>query len=84
MIGTCKVEGRKVVLSGGDFTIRGGASDANIGNKRDHAESFALSARIPFVHLLDSTGGSVKTLRTSTVFKKLAPWQVHRRGTVIA
>ncbi|MFV2089072.1 MAG: acyl-CoA carboxylase subunit beta [Pseudomonadales bacterium] len=61
IIGTCKVDGRKVVFSGGDFTIRGGASDASVGNKRGHAEDFALSARIPFVHLLDATGGSVKT-----------------------
>lgn len=61
IIGTCKVDGRKVAFSGGDFTIRGGAADANIGNKRGHIEDFALRARIPFVHLLDSTGGSVKT-----------------------
>jgi len=60
VIGTCRVAGRKVAFSGGDFTIRGGASDANVGNKRGHAEGFALSARIPFVHLLDATGGSVK------------------------
>ncbi|MCZ6643626.1 MAG: hypothetical protein O7F71_18790 [Gammaproteobacteria bacterium] len=61
VIGTCRIAGRKVVFSGGDFTIRGGASDANVGNKRGHAENFALSARLPFIHLLDATGGSVKT-----------------------
>ena len=61
IIGTCKVGGRKVAFSGGDFTIRGGASDASVGNKRGHAENYALSARIPFIHLLDATGGSVKT-----------------------
>lgn len=61
VIGTCRIAGRKVAFSGGDFTIRGGASDANVGNKRGHAEDFALSARIPFVHLLDATGGSVRT-----------------------
>ncbi len=61
IIGTCKVGGRKITFSGGDFTIRGGAADANVGNKRGHAEDYALSARIPFVHLLDATGGSVKT-----------------------
>jgi acetyl-CoA carboxylase carboxyltransferase component len=61
IIGTCRVDGRKVTFSGGDFTIRGGAADATIGNKRGHAEEFALSARIPYVRLLDATGGSVKT-----------------------
>ncbi len=61
IIGTCKVAGRKIAFSGGDFTIRGGAADANVGNKRGHSEDFALSARIPYVYLLDATGGSVKT-----------------------
>ena len=61
VIGTVDIDGRKVVVNGGDFTIRGGASDAAIGNKNGFAESFALCARIPFVRLLDATGGSVRT-----------------------
>ena len=61
VIGTFAVQGRKVAFSGGDFTIRGGAADANIGDKRGFIEDFALKARIPFVRLLDATGGSVKT-----------------------
>ena len=61
VIGTCKVDGRKVAFSGGDFTIRGGAADAAIGNKSQYAEQTALKTRIPYVRLLDATGGSVKT-----------------------
>ncbi|MCZ6889876.1 MAG: methylmalonyl-CoA carboxyltransferase [Gammaproteobacteria bacterium] len=61
VIGTCKVDGRKVALSGGDFTIRGGASDAAIGNKTHFAETVAHDTRIPYIRLLDATGGSVKT-----------------------
>ena len=61
VIGTCRVEGRKVAFSGGDFTIRGGASDAAVGNKAEFVENLALSSRIPYVRLLDATGGSVKT-----------------------
>ena len=61
IIGTCALEGRKVAFSGGDFTIRGGAADANVGDKRGFIEDFALRARMPFVRLLDATGGSVKT-----------------------
>ena len=59
--GTCRVGGRKVGFSGGDFTIRGGASDAAVGNKSEFIEQLALSSRIPYVRLLDATGGSVKT-----------------------
>ena len=59
--GTVLVNGRKVAFSGGDFTIRGGAADAAIANKGSFAERFALEAHIPYVRLLDATGGSVKT-----------------------
>ncbi len=62
VIGTVRVDGRKVAFCGGDFTIRGGASDAAVGNKATFAEEFALRARIPYVRLLDATGGSVKTV----------------------
>ncbi|MYA16014.1 MAG: methylmalonyl-CoA carboxyltransferase, partial [Gammaproteobacteria bacterium] len=61
VVGTVHVDGRKVAVSGGDFTIRGGAADAAVGNKGGFAEQFALQARIPYVRLLDATGGSVKT-----------------------
>lgn len=61
IIGQCHVNGRKVVLNGGDFTVRGGAADGSIGNKGGHAQAMALNWRIPYVRLLDATGGSVKT-----------------------
>ncbi|MBW2622953.1 MAG: hypothetical protein JRD68_08605 [Deltaproteobacteria bacterium] len=61
VVGTCELDGRKVVLSGGDFTIRGGSADANVGNKKGYAENLALEWRVPYIRLLDSTGGSVKT-----------------------
>lgn len=61
VIGVARLNGRRVVLNGGDFTVRGGASDASIGNKGGHAQKMALSWRLPYVRLLDSTGGSVKT-----------------------
>lgn len=61
VIGTCRLNGRKVVLNGGDFTVRGGAADASIGNKSGHAQNMARDWRLPYVRLLDATGGSVKT-----------------------
>ncbi len=61
VIGVARLNGRRVVLNGGDFTVRGGASDASIGNKGGHAQKIALNWRLPYVRLLDSTGGSVKT-----------------------
>lgn len=61
IIGLCELDGRKAMLDGGDFTVRGGAADASIGNKGGHAQNKARDWRIPYVRLLDATGGSVKT-----------------------
>ncbi|MCE2426431.1 MAG: hypothetical protein J4F45_15300, partial [Pseudomonadales bacterium] len=61
IIGLGDLNGRKAVLTAGDFTVRGGASDASIGNKGGHAQKMALDWKLPFIRLLDATGGSVKT-----------------------
>ena len=61
VIGTAALGGRRVVLCGGDFSIRGGAADGGIGHKYIVAERLARDHRIPLVRLLDATGGSVKT-----------------------
>ena len=61
VIGLCTLNGRKVVISGGDFTVRGGAADAAIGNKAACAQKLALDWHLPYIRLLDATGGSVRT-----------------------
>ncbi|MEM7000600.1 MAG: carboxyl transferase domain-containing protein [Pseudomonadota bacterium] len=61
VIGTCTLSNRKVVLNAGDFTVRGGAADAAIGNKSGYAQNMARDWRMPYIRLLDATGGSVKT-----------------------
>jgi len=61
VIGLCSLNGRKVVLNGGDFTVRGGAADAAIGNKGGHAQNMAKNWQMPYIRLLDATGGSVRT-----------------------
>lgn len=61
VIGMCTLNGRKVILNGGDFTVRGGAADAAIGDKSGYAQRLALEWHLPYVRLLDATGGSVRT-----------------------
>ena len=61
VIGVCTINGRKVVLNGGDFTVRGGAGDAAVGDKGGFAAHLALDWKLPYVNLLDAAGGSVKT-----------------------
>jgi len=62
--GTGRIDGRKVVIGGDDFTVRGGAADASVIGKQAHAEQIANNLRIPIVRLVDGTGGggSVKML----------------------
>ena len=64
--GTGNINGRKVVVGGDDFTVRGGAADAAIIAKQIYAEQMANSLQIPIVRLVDGTGGggSVKLLET--------------------
>lgn len=59
VLGLCRINGRKVALSGGDFTIRGGSADAAV--NKGSVVQMALDWRLPYVRLLDATGGSVKS-----------------------
>lgn len=61
VIGISRLDGRKVVLNAGDFTVRGGAADAAIGNKGGYAQRMASEWRLPYIRLLDAAGGSVRT-----------------------
>ena len=64
VIGQGRIDGRRAVVQGDDFTIRGGAADAAIWEKIVYAERLAHDLRIPLVRLVDGTGGggSVKSL----------------------
>src|SRR5688500_942796 len=66
VVGQGRVEGRRAVLQGDDFTVRGGAADAAIWQKMVFAERMAHDMRMPLVRLVDGTGGggSVKHLET--------------------
>ncbi|MGE0104512.1 MAG: acyl-CoA carboxylase subunit beta [Blastocatellales bacterium] len=66
VFGTGRIDGRRVVAGGDDFTVRGGAADAAIGNKMGYSEMMARELRLPIVRLVDGTGGggSVKMLET--------------------
>lgn len=57
IMGTGRIDNRKVVVGCDDFTIRGGAADAAIGRKAPYAERMALDLRLPMIRLVDGTGG---------------------------
>ena len=64
LFGRAMVNGRPIVATADDFTIRGGAADAGISRKMVQAERMAHELRLPIVRMIDGTGGggSVKLL----------------------
>lgn len=62
IVGTGRIDGRKVAVHADDFTIRAGSSEATIADKWIYIERMAHQLRLPLVRLVDSAGGSVKLL----------------------
>tara|TARA_B100002003_G_scaffold190901_1_gene179911 strand:+ start:761 stop:2311 length:1551 start_codon:yes stop_codon:yes gene_type:complete len=79
VFGTAEIDGRPVIISGDDFTVRGGSADASIAGKRHQAEGLATELRLPHVRLVDGMGGggSVKTIETAgrTYIPRVASWE---------
>lgn len=64
IFGRANIEGRPVVASADDFTVRGGAADAALHRKFVQCEKMAHTMGIPMIRMIDGTGGggSVKSL----------------------
>ena len=80
LFGTAEFAGRPLIVSGDDFTVRGGSADASIPAKRMQAEGLAVELRLPHVRLVDGMGGggSVKTIETAgrTYIPGLSGWNI--------
>lgn len=76
VVGYGRVNGRKVVISGDDFTIRAGSSESTVSDKWVYAERIAHEYEMPLVRLVDTAGGSVKLLeqQQSTKIPGYARW----------
>jgi len=64
--GRATIDGRTVVVTGDDFTVRGGSADATIPEKTILAERMAQELRVPIIRIIEGSGGggSVKTTET--------------------
>src|SRR3954468_19361890 len=64
VVGHGRIAGRRAVVQGDDFTVRGGAADAAIHEKMVWAEREATDLRLPLGRLVEGTGGggSVRSL----------------------
>lgn len=65
--GRATIDGRPVIVSGDDFTVRGGSADATIPEKTVIAERMANELRLPIIRIVEGSGGggSVKTIETT-------------------
>lgn len=79
VFGTAEIDGRPAIVSGDDFTVRGGSADASIAGKRMQAEGLAHELRLPHIRLVDGMGGggSVKTIEMAgrTYIPRVAGWE---------
>jgi acetyl-CoA carboxylase carboxyltransferase component len=66
VMGRGEIDGRPVVVSGDDFTLRGGSADAANTVKAKYPEQMANELRLPIVRLIEGSGGggSVRTIET--------------------
>ena len=61
--GFLSLDGRRVVVTAGDFTVRGGSGGGGAGGlgAEPSASRRALEERVPYIRLLDAAGGSVRS-----------------------
>ena len=60
VVGFGRVEGRRVVVGGEDFTLKGGSPNGAGLRKSIYAEHLAVQYKVPLVRSLEGGGGSVK------------------------
>jgi len=60
VVGFGQVAGRRIVVGGEDFTLKGGSPNAAGLRKSVYAEHLAIQYRVPLVRLLEGGGGSVR------------------------
>ena len=61
VLGLGKIEGRRIVVGGEDFTLKGGSPNSAGLRKSVYAEHLAVRRKIPLVRLLEGGGGSVRS-----------------------
>ena len=59
VLGFAKIDGRRVLVGGEDFTIKGGSPSPAGVRKSVYTEDLALQAKVPLVRLHEGAGGSV-------------------------
>ncbi len=64
LCGSLEVDGRPAVVTGYDHTVRGGAREGGLLDKRPYAERMAHDLKVPLVRLVEGVGASVRGVKT--------------------
>jgi propionyl-CoA carboxylase beta chain len=74
LAGRGSIDGRTVVVSADDFTIRGGSSETFSHEKNVQAELMAAEYGLPLVRLLDGTGGGGSVAEIEKIGSTYVPY----------
>lgn len=62
VVGSGLVDGRRVVASGDDYSVRNGTSEQAAWRKLGHIEHYAVDMRMPVVRFVDMSGASLSAI----------------------
>ena len=82
VVGLGKIDGRRCVVSGEDFTVKGGSPNAAGLRKSIYAEHLACRHRVPLVRLHEGGGGSVGSTPSSNTTVGTPVYEPHRFRSV--
>ena len=82
VVGLGKIDGRRCVVSGEDFTVKGGSPNAAGLRKSIYAEHLACRHRVPLVRLHEGGGGSVGSAPNSNTTVGTPVYEPHRFRSV--
>ncbi|RPD57011.1 propionyl-CoA carboxylase [Lentinus tigrinus ALCF2SS1-7] len=73
IIGSGKVNGKKVYVTADDFSVRGGHADGGIQGKAAFGEALAIKHKVPLVRLLDGSSGGGSVAQYLTIGRTYIP-----------
>ncbi len=77
LFGSIDVDGRPAVICGYDYTVRGGAIEGGLMDKRPHAERMAHDLKVPLIRLVEGVGASVRGVKSlgATYVPQVPGWE---------